>query len=147
MALHEITMDYRFECPPQLLFDRLTDHEGFGRLMGQRIERVTTAPGEHPNGLGAVRRIYILPFLSFDETVTAFEPPSFMQYKVSRGSPIKDHCGELRFTPEAGGTRLHYRICFAPKLPGTGWLLALAIKAPIEKVLKTLQKTVKTQAD
>ncbi|UTA47210.1 SRPBCC family protein [Simiduia sp. 21SJ11W-1] len=132
-------MQYQVDCPPEALFDLLTDHERFGRLIGQRIERVVEG-APHRNGLGAVRRIYLLPFWHFDETVTAYERPTRMSYRVSRGSPIKNHEGQLTLNATSTGTALCYRITFDARLPGTGWLLAMLIKAPLARALARLQR-------
>jgi uncharacterized protein YndB with AHSA1/START domain len=139
MSRHHLVFDYTFDCAPQALFDRLTDHQGFGELMGQNITRVHDGPPQTPNGLGAVRRIQVALGVSFDETVTAFEPPHRMAYRISRGSPIKDHRGELLISPTADGCRLVYRIDYAPKLPGTGTLLGWLMKRPIDGGLRRLK--------
>ena len=139
MSLQHLVMDYTFACPPHVLFDRLTDHEGFGSLLGQTIKRVKDGPADALNGKGAVRRIHLAPGLSFEETVTAYEPPRLMEYRVSRGSPIKQHWGQLLVSPTEHGCRLVYRIDFAPRVPGTGKLLARLIQRPIENMLQRLQ--------
>lgn len=139
MSRQQLRLDYAFHCSAQTLFDRLTDHEGFGRAIGQTITRVIDGPAHSPNGLGAVRRIHLPLGLSFEETVTAFEAPHRMEYRVSRGSPVKNHWGQLLITPTDTGCRLVYRIDFAPRLPGTGCLLGWLIKRPIAKALARLQ--------
>lgn len=139
MSHQHLILDYSFHCPAQTLFDRLTDHEGFGRAIGQTITRVSDGPSDAPNGLGAVRRIQLPLGLSFEETVTAFEPPQRMEYRVSRGSPVKNHWGQLLITPTDSGCRLVYRIDFTPRMPGTGRLLGWLIKRPIAQALAQLQ--------
>ncbi|MBB3167312.1 SRPBCC family protein [Simiduia aestuariiviva] len=144
MPLQCLVMDYHFPCSPEVLFERLTDHEQFGKLIGQSIKRIQDGPESTPNGVGSVRRIHLAPGISFDETVVDYEAPRRMVYRVSRGSPIKNHRGELLFHATDDGTRLVYRIEFAPKLPGTGWLLGKLIRGPLDKGLRKLQTALAT---
>ena len=86
---------------------------------------------ENKNGKGSVRRIYLLPGVSFEESVVKFEPNQLMEYTVTKGSPIKNHRGRMEFAEEAGKTRVTYSIDFEPKLPF--FFLGSLIKKNIEK--------------
>ena len=46
----------------------------------------------------------------FEETVTQFEPDELIEYRITKGTPLRDHVGVMRFTPAAG--RRH-----PPRLP------------------------------
>ncbi|MBI3171792.1 MAG: SRPBCC family protein, partial [Hydrocarboniphaga effusa] len=77
----------------------------------------------HPNGLGSVREIRSSGF-TFEETITAFDPPQRIEYRITRGGPIKNHLGRLLFSEVPGGTQLDYTIEFNPRLRLTGGLIA-----------------------
>ena len=120
------------------VFSTLADHESFGKIIGANIARIAVSKSEHENGVGSVRRIVPFPTGAFEETVTRYEPDALIEYKVTKGSPIKDHVGCLQFSTNAQGeTELFYTICFNPKLaiPGWGALLSWIIRSPIEKGL------------
>ncbi len=104
-------MTARFAAAPERVFAALTDHVGFGKVVGARIslERPGTPP---PNGLGAVRAV-AAGGLTVREEVVRFEPPHAMDYRVIAGAPFTDHLGTLRITPADGGSRLDYTIRFA----------------------------------
>lgn len=135
MPRQSLVVTQQFSEPREAVFARLTDHATFGRILGNPMTRIKDAVGENLNGLGSVRRIKIGP-VSFEETVTAFEPPKRQCYTVSKGSPIKDHEGELIFTDNGDGTTtVNYTIVFSPKVPLTGGLIKTALETGIRKAL------------
>lgn len=141
--MYQITIKQTFPFPVRQVFSALSDHERFGRIIGQKITRIVESPDNDKNGLGSVRRIALAPGLSFEETVTAYTPDTLFEYKVTRGSPIKDHVGRMHFTQRDGSTELVYTIEFRPKLPlpGLGQLLSKMIRKPIEKGLSELAQS------
>jgi uncharacterized protein YndB with AHSA1/START domain len=129
-----------FNAPVETIFNILTDHESFGRILNAKIERVIDSRDENKNGLGSVRRIQAFPAPAFEESVITFEPNQLMEYKVSKGSPIKNHLGRMEFTDVDGKTRLTYRVDFEPKRPFflLGSIIKKAIEKPIQIGLKRL---------
>ncbi|MCP5207330.1 MAG: SRPBCC family protein [Hahellaceae bacterium] len=140
MAMQYITIKQSFKAPIERVFQELTDHVAFGKILGANITRIKDGSGGFKNGLGSVRQISVFPAPAFEEEVITFEPNKLMEYKVSKGSPIKNHIGRMEFTTSAGMTHLHYTIQFEPKvaLPLLGPLLKKAIETPIVKGLKKL---------
>lgn len=141
MPKHEIRLPVRVDAPVEKVFAFFADHEQFASLFGGRCRRVRDGQDE-PNGLGSVRRIGPGP-LSFDETIVAFEPNRRIDYQITRGSPLKNHLGQIRFESSGGGTEIDYVIRFDPKIPCTGgvigMLLSAAWKASAPKVLQRLE--------
>jgi uncharacterized protein YndB with AHSA1/START domain len=131
MGKQQIIITQRFNAPVETIFNLLTDHEKFGKIIKAKIKRVIDSPDENKNGKGSVRRIYLLPGVTFEESVVKFEPNRFMEYTVSKGSPIKNHKGRMEFTEEAGKTSVTYFIDFEPKRPF--FLIGSLIKKIIEK--------------
>jgi uncharacterized membrane protein len=123
-----------FNAPVETIFNILTDHESFGRILKAKIKRVIDSRDENKNGLGSVRRIQAFPAPAFEESVITFKPNQLMEYKVSKGSPIKNHLGRMEFADVNGKTRLTYRVDFEPKLPF--FLLGSIIKKAIEKPIQ-----------
>ncbi|MCP4346343.1 MAG: redoxin domain-containing protein, partial [Desulfobacterales bacterium] len=95
-----------FNAPVETIFSTLTDHEEFGRIFNAKVKRVIDSRDDNKNGLGSVRRIHAFPAPAFEESVITFEPNQLMEYKVSKGSPIKNHRGRMEFTDDQGKTRL-----------------------------------------
>ena len=131
MGKQQIIITQLFNGPVETIFNILTDHAEFGRIIKANIKRVIDSREENKNGLGSVRRIYVLPGLTFEESVVKFEPNQLMEYTVSKGSPIKNHRGRMEFAEDQGKTRVTYSIDFEPKLPF--FFLGSLIKKNIEK--------------
>ena len=125
-------MQQDFSISVSTVFAVLANHELFGQVVGSNIFCIKESDSEHPHGEGSVRKIQ-MPIGTFEETVIKFSPNQLIRYTVSKGSPIKDHLGELRFSTTPGGCRLDYTIVFTPKLPVWGWgkVLAWAIQRDI----------------
>ena len=131
----KITMTQSFNAPLSKVFSALSDHENFGKICGIKMARIKDGE-DGANGLGSVRKINIGPLPSFEETITEFKPNEFIQYKITKGSPIKNHCGELRFTGSDGTTSLVYTIELESKIPLTTPLVKFALKNGISKGLR-----------
>lgn len=127
MPQQKVRFEQFFAAPRERVFAWFADHERFGRLWPGRTRRIhESADASEPNGLGSVREVRT-GGMSFEETITAFDPPALIEYCITRGSPIKNHRGELRFTAVEGGTKLDYTIEFDPKVPLTGGLIASVV--------------------
>lgn len=142
MSRQHIEIRQSFNAPVETIFNLLTDHESFGKVIATKIQRVVDSPDENKNGVGSVRRISSFPVPAFEETVITFEPNQLMEYVVSKGSPIKNHKGRMGFSEEGGKTKLCYFIDYEPKLFLTplSSVLKKAIGDPIRKSLEKLSK-------
>ena len=124
MSKYQVRFEQYFAAPRAKVFGWFADHVNLRCVWGGRFQRIKDATeGPNPNGLGSVREIK-LGFSSFEETIVKFQPPSVIEYTVTRGSPIKNHLGRLVFADADSGTKLDYTISFDPKIPFTGWLIA-----------------------
>lgn len=142
MARQHIEIRQIFDAPVEEIFEALTDHESFGKVLQTNIKRVVDSRGENKNGVGSVRRISSFPVPAFEETVVTYEPNRLLEYVVSKGSPIKNHKGRMEFSEEQGKTSLFYTVDFEPKLPFIllGSILKRAIDKPIRKGIERLAR-------
>ena len=140
MGKQRIEIEQSFNAPIETIFNILTDHESFGNVISTVVKRVVDSSETNKNGVGSIRRISAFPFPSFEETVITFKPNQIMEYKVSKGSPIKNHKGRMEFSEESGKTRLYYTIEFDPKFffVPFGAFLKGAVDKPIRKGIKRL---------
>lgn len=141
MPQYEVRLPIRVQAPVSRVFAFFADHEQFATLFGARCRRIRTGEGD-PNGLGSVRRIGP-GALGFDETIIGFEPDRAIDYSITRGGPLKNHLGRIRFADEGGATAVDYVIRFDARMPFTGPLLARALetawKLNAPRVLKRLE--------
>ena len=131
---------FDFDTSIDEVFGFLTDHPRLAEIWGGAFERIVDAPGDDPNGLGAVRRIRNSG-LTLEETVTAFEKPTRMEYRITKGSPLKNHHGVMLFSATAPDrTHLDYTIEFEPKIPLTGGLLKWRLEGELAAGLDKLAR-------
>ncbi len=128
-----------FASDPATVFAKLSEHENLSTVFAPaKVSRVRDGDDSR-NGVGSVRRLAIAPGLTFEETVTAAEEPHLIEYKITKGTPLKGHWGEQRLTPTAnGGTRLEYRIGFDAPVPGLAKVIGVGLSRQIAAGLRKL---------
>ena len=140
MSPQRIVIQMEFPYPVAQVFAFLAAHENQPRILGARVERLTNGEG-HKDGVGSSRRMTMPPLPSWDETVTAFDANRLIEYRITRGGPIRAHRGVLVFSPagEGGmGTRLEYTVTFEPRVPLTGGILRRLTEKNLRKGLESL---------
>ena len=133
--MQRLIFDQGFALPPEQVFDYFAEHENLQDLLGAEITRLKDGTDGNRNGVGSCRQLKVGPFPPFEETTTVYESPDLIEYEITKGSPLKNHHGSMRFTAEAGGTNLHYEITFGSKVPGLDILVAQGLKKNIAKGL------------
>jgi hypothetical protein len=140
MPVQKIDINMEFRRPVGELFAHLSDHEKMGPIFGTNVKRIRDGK-DSLNGLASVRTLNIGPLPSFDETVTAFEIDKLVEYKITRGSPLKNHKAVMQFYPSGyGGSKLHYTIEFESKIPLLGPIVRAGLENSIRRGLKKLQE-------
>ena len=133
-----VHVTHTFTSDPATVFDKLSEHENLGPVFGARIKRICDGDTSR-NGPGSTRSLKIGPLPAFHETTTKAEPNSLIEYKISKGSPLKGHWGVQRLTPTAnGGTTLDYTIGFDLPIPGVAGLVGKVLATNIKKGLSKL---------
>ena len=131
----QVDISRRFDAPAPKVWELLTHHEGMVDWSPLSRVELTTAGSPHPDGVGAVRRMYG-PGPTIVEEVVAWEPHERYEYELRAGAPIRNHRGTVRFAPDGTGTRVTWSIRFAAVIPGTGWLVGGVLKKAIADMLK-----------
>lgn len=134
-----VHLTHVFASDPATVFAKLSEHENLSTVFAPaKVTRVRDGESSR-NGVGSVRRLTLAPGVAFEETVTAAEEPHLIEYKITKGGPLKGHWGEQRLTPTAnGGTRLEYRIGFDAPVPGLAALVGAGLKRQIASGLKKI---------
>ncbi len=100
-APQRVHVTHTYRSDPATVFEALSEHENLGPVMGCKITRVNDGETSR-NGPGTTRRLKIGPLPPIEETVTAAEPNSLIEYRISKGgSPLRGHWGVQRLTPTA----------------------------------------------
>jgi uncharacterized protein YndB with AHSA1/START domain len=119
-----VRVERRLDAAPEGVFAMVTDHARYDRFAGIRRSELFR-PGEpSPNGVGAVRWVWIGP-LRFEEEVTAYEAPRRLDYVIRRVRPLpfRHAGGSIRLEPDGAGTRAVWTSSFEIPIPLLGRLL------------------------
>jgi hypothetical protein len=133
-----VHVTHTYTSDPATVFEKLSEHENLGPVFGAKVSRVCDGDTSR-NGAGSTRALKIGPLPAFHETTTKAEPHSLIEYKISKGSPLRGHWGSQRLTPTAnGGTMLDYTIGFDLPIPGAAGLLGKGLARALKKGLPKL---------
>jgi uncharacterized protein YndB with AHSA1/START domain len=142
MRLSHVHVTHDFRAPVERVFAYLAEHENLATLFGTRIERVHDGETER-NGVGSCRRLSFNGLLPFEETVTEIVPNERIVYRITKGTPMREHEGAMAFAATAaGGTQLDYRIRFGSPVPGLAPLVARVLHGNVARGLHKLDRDV-----
>jgi len=115
---------YDFDVPVERLFAHFSDHENLEPMLGLNVRRVKEGETD-PNGVGSVRKLSARGLMPFEETVTEVVPNERIEYRVTKGTPLKNHLGVMVFSSTGESTsHLDYTITFGTAVPGLDKLIA-----------------------
>jgi uncharacterized protein YndB with AHSA1/START domain len=134
--MQTVIVDQAFALPPDRVFTYLAEHEHLEALFGAKIKRLRDGTDGTRNGVGSVRQLKVGPLPAFEETVTEVVSNALIRYRITKGSPLRDHEGVMRFSPQGEGTHLHYEISFNAVVPGLDRVIAAGLKRNITKGLQ-----------
>jgi uncharacterized protein YndB with AHSA1/START domain len=142
MRAHHVHVTYDFTKPPDRVFAHLAEHENLAALFGARIRRLNDGTDGSRNGVGSRRELRVAPLVPpFEETVTEVVPNERIVYRITKGSPLKDHEGRMLFSEgEGGGTRFEYTIRLASPVPGLAAIVKSQLTRSITKSLPEVDR-------
>jgi hypothetical protein len=128
-----VHVTHTFTSDPATVFERLSEHENLGPVLGAKVRRVRDGDTSR-NGVGSTRSLKIGPLPAFHETTTVSEPHTLIEYTITKGSPLKGHWGRQILTPTPeGGTLLDYTIGFDLPIPGAAGAVGAVLQRNIAK--------------
>jgi uncharacterized protein YndB with AHSA1/START domain len=129
---------------PEGVFDLLADHANYDRFRAINDSELLRDGDPAPNGIGALRRIKVRPF-TFEEEITAYEPPSRLDYLIVKlNVPFQHHGGSITLRPEGEATMVDWRSSFTVPTPLVGGLQELvwqlALNRGFRRVLEDVER-------
>lgn len=113
MSRRTVTVRRFIAAPPEVVFDLVADNSAWGRwAIGIESEREAEG-SDHPDGVGAIRKVGRAPVASREE-ITAFDPPRSLSYKLLTGLPLQDYEAAVTIEPVADGSLLTWAGSFVP---------------------------------
>jgi uncharacterized protein YndB with AHSA1/START domain len=135
-----VHVEHDFAKSPERIFAHLAEHENLAEVFGAKVTRLRDGESER-NGVGSVRKLQVGPLPPFEETVEQFVPAQRIVYRITKGSPLRGHVGEMTFAPTAaGGTRFVYDIRIASPIPGVAPLVHASLKRSISRSLPEIER-------
>ncbi len=129
-----IRVERRLDAPPEAVFEVVADHARYDRFDGIRRSELVEPGDPDPNGLGAVRWLWLGP-LRFEEEVTAFDPPRRLDYLIRqvKSLPIRHEGGSIRLEPDGTGTNAVWTSSFEIPIPVVGGAMDRIFKRQLER--------------
>lgn len=137
--MQRVEIEHTFAKPVEQVYAYLAEHEHLGSLFGAKITRVRDGDASR-NGVGSVRKLQIAVLPPFEETVTEAIENELIRYRITKGSPLKGHHGEMQFSPQGSGTRMRYVIEFGSAVPGLDRVVKLGLERSIRKGLPEVDR-------
>ncbi len=135
MRAKQVHVTHDFAKPPDRVFAYLSEHENLGPLFGAKVKRLRDGDDDR-NGVNSARELKVGPLPPFVETVHEVVPNKKIVYRITKGSPLKDHVGVMQFSPlPGGGTHFDYTIRIASTIPGLAPIVGAALQRDIAKAL------------
>lgn len=134
--MQRVVVDQEFSVPVERAFAYLSEHENLEALFGAEITRLRDGTDGTRNGVGSVRQLKVGPLPPFEETVTEVVPNELIRYRITKGSPLRDHEGVMQLSQTPTGSRLHYEISFRAVVPGLDRVIAAGLRKNIAKGLR-----------
>lgn len=137
--MQKIVVEQDFTVPVERAFAFLSEHENLTALFPAKITRLKDGDDGTRNGVGSVRQLRIAVLPPFEETNTKVVENELVEYRITKGSPLKNHSGRMTFTSlPSGGSHLRYEIQF--DLPIVGAVVAKALTRDLTKGLKKVDR-------
>ncbi len=129
MRARRIGVTRRVDAPPDAVWALLSDVGTWTRWGPWETADLERPGRDRPQGVGAVRRLRAGRW-TLRELVEVAEAPRRLRYRLLSGMPVRDYVADVRLAPAPdGGTELTWSARFAPRVPGTGRLLARRLTA------------------
>lgn len=123
--MHRISVRRETTASARALFALLSEPSTYLRFPGVKRAELVRPGTETPNGVGALRRIWIGMF-RYEEVITRSEPGVQLDYLVVTSRPPLEHKGgTIRFTPTATGCVVEWTSTYRVPIPIVGRLFGM----------------------
>jgi uncharacterized protein YndB with AHSA1/START domain len=139
MRASHVHVTHDFNKPPERVFAYLAEHEHLAEVFGANVVRLHDGEGGERNGVGSRRQLKMGLLAPFEETVTEFDPPRRIVYRITKGSPLRGHVGTMTFLPTPAGTHFVYDIRLASPIPGLAPVVRALLTRSITRSLATVE--------
>lgn len=119
MGHQQIDVDAHSPAEPERVWTLLADATTWPSWSSFATAEMERPGTEHPDGVGAIRRMR-RGRTQGRELVVAFEPPRHFAYELLSGLPVRDYRGDVTLTATETGTAIHWQARYRDRIPLTG---------------------------
>ena len=122
MRRRHIDVTKHSTATPEAVFALLADGSTWPRwspIEAFELERPGDPP---PEGVGAIR-VFRRGRTTGRDQIVELVPGRRLGYVSLSGLPVRDYRANVDLESDGDGARIRWQASFAPKVPGTGWLL------------------------
>ena len=138
--MQRLIFDQDYALPPERVFEYFAEHENLAAVFGAKITRLKNGTDGNRNGVGSVRELKVGPAPPFEETVTAYREHQLIEYEITKGTPLNEQHGAMRFSRRESGhaSHLEYEIRLGSDIPGVAKVVARVLTKRISRGLARL---------
>lgn len=138
--MKHLSVTKQLKVPVGRAYAYLAEHENLSAAFpGLKVERKSDGDDGSRNGAGSRRQLSVAGLLPFEETIDEVVENKLIKYHISKGSPLKNHSGEIHFDADGDGCTVTWNIQFESIIPlSTG---------PTAKLLQTIVGKAMTNAE
>jgi hypothetical protein len=138
--MQKIRIRESFPFSVEKLFNHMEVHENLADIFFPlKVETIRYGEAE-PYGVGSIRKLFVNPVPPFEESVTAFDRNKMIEYRITKGSPLKSHKGTMIFSGDKVQSALDYSIEFDSDIPFLASTVKVGLEAGIKKGLAKLKR-------
>lgn len=137
MRRRHIDVTAHSRATPDVVFGLLTDGSTWPRwspIESVELEREGDPPPEGPGAIRVLRRGRT----TGRDQIVDVAPDQLFGYVSLSGVPVRDYHADVELQLSAGGTDIHWRASFLPKMRGTGWILERGLRRFLQQCAQGL---------
>jgi Polyketide cyclase / dehydrase and lipid transport len=122
MRRRHIEITAHSHATPDAVFALLGDGSTWPRWSPIEAFELERAGDPPPEGVGAIR-VFRRGRTTGRDQIVEVVPGRRLGYVSLSGLPVRDYRADVELEPAGDGTTIRWQASFAPKVPGTGWVV------------------------
>ena len=127
MRRRHIDVTKHSTATPEAVFALLADGSTWPRWSPIEAFELEQPGDPPPEGVGAIR-VFRRGRTTGRDQIVELVPGRRLGYVSLSGLPVRDYRANVDLESDGDGTRIRWQASFAPKVPGTGWLLERSLR-------------------
>ena len=127
------------QATPDAVFALLGDGSTWPRWSPIEAFELERAGDPPPEGVGAIR-VFRRGRTTGRDQIVEVVPGRRLGYVSLSGLPVRDYQAHVELEPAGDGTTIRWQASFAPKVPGTGWVVERGLGRFLDQCAEGLAK-------